>query len=77
MSSCTILRLPPPTPRPPPMFDRKLDWKTSQLCTLGAKTLSEDRVAAENNGALVSRDVICRPYGFSVLGVSFAGLAPF
>jgi hypothetical protein len=62
---------------PTPDIGHKLDWKVSQICTRGATTLAEAREPAENDGRLVDRMVHCQPYGFSVLGVNFAGLVPF
>ena len=55
----------------------KLDWKTNQLCTRGYTISKEEAVPAENGGKIADRLVTCQPYGFSVLGVSFAGLVPF
>jgi hypothetical protein len=57
--------------------DQELDWKVSQICTLGSTTLNETREPAENDGRLVDRMVRCRPYGFNMLGINFAGLVPF
>ncbi|HXQ53219.1 MAG TPA: hypothetical protein VN802_19165 [Stellaceae bacterium] len=60
-----------------PDVARKLDWKTSQICTLGSQTIAEAVVPGENDNQFVDRQFYCAPYGFSVLGVSFAGLVPF
>jgi len=62
---------------PTPATDRQLDWQVSQICTRGATTLEEEPVPAENDARLVDRLVRCKPYGFSMLGISFAGLVPF
>jgi len=62
---------------PTPEVDQQLSWETSQICTLGATTIEEERLPAENDGKLVDRLVRCKPYGFNMLGISFAGLVPF
>jgi len=60
-----------------PDAQRKLDWKVSQICTLGSQPLGDTLLPAENNQQMVDRQLYCAPYGFNMLGVSFAGLIPF
>jgi hypothetical protein len=62
---------------PTPDVDKKLDYKVSQICTLGSTVVSETREPAESDGRLVDRMVQCKPYGFNMLGINFAGLVPF
>ena len=62
---------------PGPAAEQTLQWETSQTCTLGVVAVKETEEPAENGAKHADRLARCRPYGFSMLGVSFAGLAPF
>jgi hypothetical protein len=62
---------------PGPAAEQKLDWETAQTCTHGVVAVTETEEPAENDAKLADRLARCRPYGFSMLGVSFAGLVPF
>lgn len=39
-----------------------LDWKVSQICTLGYDTVKVDTLAAEENQQLVDEELRCKPY---------------
>jgi hypothetical protein len=41
---------------------RFLDWKVSQICTLGYDTVKVDTLAAEQNLQIVDEELRCKPY---------------
>lgn len=41
---------------------RFLDWKVSQICTLGYETVKVDTLAAEQDMQIVDQELRCKPY---------------
>ena len=41
---------------------RFLDWKVSQICTLGYDTLKVETLAAEQDSQIVDEELRCKPY---------------
>jgi len=41
---------------------RFLDWKVSQICTLGYDTVKVDTLAAEQDMQIVDEELRCKPY---------------
>lgn len=41
---------------------RFLDWKVSQICTLGYETVKVDTLAAEQDTQIVDEELRCEPY---------------
>lgn len=41
---------------------RFLDWKVSQICTLGYDTLKVETLAAEQDMQIVDEELRCKPY---------------
>ncbi len=41
-----------------------LDWKLSQICTLGYDTVKVETLAAEADKQIVDEEVRCKPYTF-------------
>jgi hypothetical protein len=45
---------------------RFLDWKLSQICTLGYDTVKVDTLPAEENQQIVSENVRCKGYDVNI-----------
>ena len=41
---------------------RFLDWKVSQICTLGYETVKVETLAAEQDTQIVDEELRCKPY---------------
>ena len=41
---------------------RFLDWKVSQICTLGYDTVKVETLAAEQDTQIVDEELRCKPY---------------
>jgi len=41
---------------------RFLDWKVSQICTLGYDTVKVETLAAEQDMQIVDEELRCKPY---------------
>jgi hypothetical protein len=59
-----------------PAIARTLDWKASQLCTLGYKRVALDAPAAEGDQQIVDQELRCNDYALSILGVRLGGVVP-
>ena len=57
-----------------PATARALDWKASQLCTLGYKQVSLDAPPAEGDKQIVDQQVRCNDYRLSILGIPLSGI---
>ena len=57
-----------------PAVARTLDWKASQLCTLGYRPTTEDVAPAEGDKEIVDQQFRCNDYALSILGVRLSGI---
>jgi hypothetical protein len=59
-----------------PAVARTLDWKASQLCTLGYQPTAQDVAPAEGDKEFVDQKFRCNDYALSILGVRLGGVVP-
>jgi hypothetical protein len=59
-----------------PAIARQLDWKLSQICTLGHEPARQDLEPAERDEQLVDWQLRCSPYELSVFDLPLAGIVP-
>ena len=50
------------TPEADAEMRRFLDWKVSQICTLGYDTVKVETMAAEQDMEIVDEELRCKPY---------------